>query len=171
MTEDEIVSETPNAAATGNSPKPQEINSTSLIINGQYIKELSFEVPNAPKIFQDLSKATPDIKINVDVQAKNIVENSYEVFLEISANCNVNNEQAFVLDLIYAGVFTLNINSSMLQPTLLVECPKMLFPFARNIIADISRDGGFPPIMLAPVDFDKMYNKEIDKSETGGSKD
>ena len=116
-------------------------------------------MPNAPKIFQDLSKATPDIKINVDVQAKNIVENSYEVFLEISANCNVNNEQAFILDLIYAGVFTLNINSNMLQPTLLVECPKMLFPYVRRIISQIMLESGLPNVDIKNINFFDMYKE------------
>ena len=127
MTKDELDPAKPGVITNGSSPKPTMSDTTPFIINGQYIKELSFEVPNAPQIFRNLSSATPDIKVNVDVRATNIVEKSYEVLLEITANCNVNDEQAFILELIYAGVFTLNVDSEILQPTLLVECPKMIF--------------------------------------------
>ena len=134
-----------------------------MVINGQYIKDLSFEVPQAPKIFATLPSAKPDIKINVDVKAQNVSGNTYEVVLEITANCSVNDSLAFILELVYGGLFTLNVRNDYLQPMLLIECPRQIFPFARNIVADISRDGGFPPVMLGPIDFAKMYHAEIDK--------
>ena len=134
-----------------------------MVINGQYIKDLSFEVPQAPNIFTSLPTSKPDIKINVDVKAQHVTGNTYEVVLEITANCSVNDNVAFILELVYGGLFTVNVRDDYLQVMLLIECPRQIFPFARNIVADISRDGGFPPVMLGPIDFAKMYHAEIDK--------
>jgi preprotein translocase subunit SecB len=130
-------------------------------VNAQYTKDLSFEVPAAPRIFGMMQSQAPDISINVDVRAQPMPENAYEVTIHVHAKCQVGDTVAFVLELAYAGLFTVNVPREQLGPLLLIECPRILFPFARNIIADASRDGGFPPLMLGPVDFAAMYRNQL----------
>ena len=138
-----------------------------LVLNIQYTKDLSFEVPNAPAIYTIL-RTPPAVAISLDVQVRRIQEDQtvFEVTLAIRAEGTmpqagkVNGEAeekasvVFIADLAYAGIFTLNgIPDNQQEPILLVECPRLLFPFARNILADITRDGGFPPVMVGPIDF------------------
>ena len=141
-----------------------------LVVNIQYVKDLSFEVPGAPQIFAQL-KAQPQVNINLDVQARRIQDgqNVFEVALVIRAEAHdmsaQGNGQAnpipptvFVAELTYAGVFTLTgLPENAIEPVLLVECPRILFPFARNILADVTRDGGFPPVLLQPIDFVALW--------------
>jgi preprotein translocase subunit SecB len=142
-----------------------------LILNIQYTKDLSFEVPNAPSIYTILRTA-PLVNINLDVQVRRIQEDQmvFEVTLAARAEATLPNAEGasngaaekpmvvFIADLSYAGIFTLNgVPENQQEPILLVECPRLLFPFARNILADITRDGGFPPVMLAPVDFVSLW--------------
>lgn len=134
-----------------------------LVVNIQYIKDLSFEVPGAPLIYTTL-KAAPRVDINLDVQARRINEGQsvFEVTLAIRAeafeaaasNGGPSGPRVFLTELQFAGVFTLNgIPENTIEPILLVECPRILFPFARNILADTTRDGGFAPVLLQPIDF------------------
>jgi len=131
-----------------------------LVVNIQYIKDLSFEVPGAPAIFTTL-RAAPRVDINLDVQARRVTDgqNVFEVTLQIraeahDASAKPGESRVFLAELSYAGVFTLNgLPDETVEPVLLVECPRILFPFARNILADITRDGGFPPVLVQPIDF------------------
>ncbi|MBT4932041.1 MAG: protein-export chaperone SecB [Rhodospirillaceae bacterium] len=136
-------------------------------INAQYIKDLSFEAPSTPGIFGKLQKDAPDVTINVDVNAHPVQDSFFEVQLHIRATCKVGEETAFISELVYGGLFTINVPEEHLQAILLIECPRLLFPFARNIVADCSRDGGFPPLMLAPVDFVAMFQNQV--SEKAGA--
>lgn len=132
----------------------------------QYTKDLSFEVPGAPGIFALMQTSAPDINININVNAgpaQDNQDNMFEVALEIQAECKVNEQMAFILELDYAGLFNIKVPDEHLQAILLIECPRLLFPFARNILADVSRDGGFPPLMLGPVDFAQMYRSKIEE--------
>jgi preprotein translocase subunit SecB len=134
-------------------PQPQ------LTVNVQYVKDLSFENPNAP---QSLTRqaAQPQVTINVDVQARGVAESMYEVTLRLTANAAQGSETAFVAELLYAGVFTLrNIPREHIEAVCLIECPRLLFPFARRIMADVTRDGGFPPLMMEPIDFVDLYRR------------
>ncbi|MFC3712362.1 protein-export chaperone SecB [Sphingoaurantiacus capsulatus] len=125
-------------------------------IIAQYVKDLSFENPNAPRSFQ--SQAQPQIEVNVNVQARRQSEDVFEVDLKIETVAKGDGQTAFVVDLLYSGLFGLrNIPDEALEPFLVVEAPRILFPFARRIIADASRDGGFPPLMLEPIDFATLY--------------
>ena len=136
-------------------------------INAQYIKDLSFEAPSTPSILSKMQHEAPDVNIAVNVNAQNIQNDIFEVQIEIHANCKVVNETAFISELVYGGLFKINVPSEHLQAMLLIECPRLLFPFARNIIADVTRDGGFPPLMIAPVDFVAMFqnqNKDTNKT-------
>ncbi len=132
-----------------------------LVVNVQYIKDLSFEVPGAPLIYTTL-KAAPRVDINLDVQARRIQDgqNAFEVTLAIRADASEATtnggaaNRVFLAELSYSGVFTLNgIPDNTMEPLLLVECPRILFPFARNILAETTREGGFPPVLLQPIDF------------------
>jgi preprotein translocase subunit SecB len=154
---------TPAPQAAGQQPPP-------LVVNIQYVKDLSFEVPGAPGVYSQL-RAQPQVSINLDVQARRITEGQsvFEVSLLIRAEAHDTSAQAngqavsppptvFVAELTYAGVFTLNgLPDNAVEPVLLVECPRILFPFARNILSDVTRDGGFPPVLLQPIDFVALW--------------
>ena len=144
-----------------------------LVVNIQYVKDLSFEVPGAPQIYSHL-RAAPRVDINLDVQARRITEgqSTFEVTLsiraeatEVPATGNGGSEaqpggRVFLAELAYCGVFTLSgLPDNTVEPILLVECPRILFPFARNILADVTRDGGFPPVLLQPIDFVALWQQ------------
>jgi preprotein translocase subunit SecB len=149
-------------------PQPGTQAPPPLVVNIQYVKDLSFEVPGAPNVYTTL-RAQPAVAINLDVQARRLAEggNNYEVSLMIRAEASDPNNQGngqtpapivFIAELTYCGVFTLNgMPDNATEPVLLVECPRMLFPFARNILADVTRDGGFPPVLLQPIDFVRLW--------------
>ena len=142
-----------------------------LIINAQYTKDLSFEAPSAPGIFAELQGKQPDINLNINVSANPVQDKVVEVIFEAHAECKLGDKVVYILELEYAGVFTLNVPDEHLQPIMLIECPRLLFPFARNILADVTRDGGYPPLMLGPLDFAGMYQaklKELEQEQTAG---
>lgn len=150
------------AGAPGQTPGGDaEQGQQPIVINAQYIKDLSFEAPQAPQIFGALRDQQPNINVNLDVNASPMGENVFEVVIDAGATCTAKDQTAFILELQYAGLFTLNVPQEHLQPVLLIECPRLLFPFARNILAEVSRDGGFPPLMLGPVDFVAMYQQQL----------
>jgi len=134
-----------------------------LTVNAQYVKDLSFEVPNAPGVFGDMQTESPDINIDISVNARQLADNVFEVMLSINASCDVGEHKGFILELVYAGTFTLNLPDEHRQAVLMIECPRLLFPFARNIVADVTRDGGFPPVMLGMIDFVAMYQRRIEE--------
>jgi preprotein translocase subunit SecB len=154
------------AAQPIRAPKPED---QPLVVNAQYIKDLSFEAPAAPEVFQRMQTTRPDITINIDVQAVHLADTAYEVVLNMRAECKVEKKVAFIMELVYAGNFNIRVPREHLQAVLLVECPRLLFPFARSILAEISREGGFPPVLLGPVDFVAMYQKQMETAaKTGG---
>jgi preprotein translocase subunit SecB len=132
-----------------------------LAIHAQYIKDLSFEAPNTPGIYAQMQRQSPNIQVNVNVQASTVASDTYEVVLTINAECKVGASVGFVAELTYGGVFGLNVAEEMTRPLLLIECPRLLFPFARHILANATRDGGFPPLLLGPVDFVALYQKMV----------
>ncbi len=133
----------------------------TLSIRGQYVKDLSFENPNAP-----LSLATtqeqPKIDVRVEVGARLLAETDFEVHIKIAASARHGEATAFVLELVYGGVFALaNIPEDSRHAVCLIECPRLLFPFARRIVGDATRDGGFPPLLLDPIDFAALYRQQL----------
>lgn len=138
-----------------------------LVINAQYVKDLSFEVPGAPGIFTQLQQRPPEIAIKVDVQARPLENDIYEVVLETRADCTSGEAVAFILELSYAGVFTLNVPPQDVRPVLLIECPRMLFPYARQILSSTTLNGGFLPLMLGPVDFAALYERHLQEGSGG----
>lgn len=143
----------------------QERAQPPLVIQAQYVKDLSFEVPGAPGIFGELQKSKPDMQIRIDVQTQNLVENTHEVVLHIHAECKVTDQVAFILELSYGGVFTLNVAAEHVRPVLMIECPRLLFPYARQVISGTTLDGGFLPLMLAPVDFASLYQRQAQQQQ------
>lgn len=137
----------------------------SMKILGQYLKDLSFENPNAPQSL-NVQQGQPEINISVNVNARALAETDYEVELQLEAKAMHQDEVVFGAELLYAGVFRLeNIPEDALHPIVLVECPRMIFPFARQILADATRNGGFPPLMLDPIDFANMYQQRLAAGE------
>ena len=132
-----------------------------ITVNAQYIKDLSFETPTAPGIFSLIQQNAPDVHIDVNVTSNEFQAGIYEVVLSLSARCNVGDDTAFIAELEYAGLFTLNVEKEIRSAVLMIECPRLLFPFARKILAETSREGGFPPVMLGPIDFARLYQSQI----------
>jgi preprotein translocase subunit SecB len=125
----------------------------------QYVKDLSFENPAAP---MSLQGQKPALEVGVDVQARGLGIDQYEVSIRVRADAKSANQTIFVCELTYSGVFMLkNITPENIQPVLLIECPRQLFPFARRVVADTTRDGGFPPLLLDPIDFMTLYRAQM----------
>lgn len=142
----------------------QQPQAQGFSIKGQYIKDLSFENPRAPQSLVPTEKP-PAIDVNVDLKAQKLQDDIYEMTLHIAARAHSDNNVLFLVDLEYAGIFQLaNIPQERLEPLLMIDCPFVLFPFARRVIADATRDGGFPPLMLDPIDFHALYVQNKGKS-------
>ena len=141
-------------------------NSTPHInVNTQYIKDLSYESPNMPQVLAE--KNPPKINLMLDVDVKKMGEdNTYEVALHIQAKANFEEKVIFLVELVYAGVFTLlNIPQKDHNPILGIQCTSMLFPYARKIVADMTQSGGFQPLMIDPIDFAALYAKKVSEME------
>ena len=141
--------------------QPQAPQQPGIHVLGQYIKDLSFENPGAPKSLRPTDKA-PKLDVNVNVSARPQSEADYEVELKLEAKATRADETLFIVEVTYAGVFQVrNAPKEHVQPILLIECPRLLFPFARQIVADATRQGGFPPLMIDPVDFAALYRQRV----------
>jgi preprotein translocase subunit SecB len=128
----------------------------------QYIKDLSFENPNSPRSLAP-QQQSPNISIQVNVNANQIDQTDFEVSLMIEGSAGEGAGLLFQFELNYAGLFRLvNIPAADLHPVVMIECPRLIFPFARQIIADAVRNGGFPPLMLEPIDFVGLYRQRLE---------
>jgi preprotein translocase subunit SecB len=133
----------------------------SLNILAQYTKDLSFENPGAPQSLQARDKA-PEININVNVNANPLGGDDFDVLLTLSAEAKVGDKALFHAELAYGGVFRIaGFPQEHMLPILFIECPRLLFPFARQIIADVTRNGGFPPLLVDPIDFAQMFSQRM----------
>ena len=143
----------------GSAERPTNL---TFAINMQYVKDLSFENPRAPQVFAS-NQTAPQVQVNVDVGARQVGENVYEITLVLNAEAKAGEDTVFVVELTYAGLFTVPpLPQDQLRPLLLIECPRLLFPFARAIVADATRDGGFPPLMINPIDFAALYRRQAE---------
>ena len=132
----------------------------------QYVKDLSFESPSAPAIFQN--QIAPAIDVEFGIATNQVGEDVYEVTLKIDVRAKSEEQTAFIVDLLYAGLFGVrNVASDQLQPFMLGEAPRLLFPFARRVLADAVRDGGFPPLLLDPIDFGALYLQQLEAQQQG----
>jgi preprotein translocase subunit SecB len=144
----------PDAATT---PTPQP----GIHVLGQYIKDLSFENPSAPRSLRP-SETAPKLDVNVNVNARPQSESEFEIELKLEAKATRGKDTLFLAEVNYAGLFQIrNVPQEHMHPLLLIECPRLLFPFARQIIADATRQGGFPPLMIDPVDFAALYRQRM----------
>ncbi len=135
------------------------------VVNAQYVKDVSFENPKAPASLFGV-KDKPSIDLSVDIKSQKLQDNVYESSLHITAKASVPDMTLFLADVTYAGIIALTkeLDKDALQELLLIECPGLLFPFARSIVADMVRDGGFPPLMLEPVDFKALFDNRNQQS-------
>ena len=147
----------------GNGVPPEAGAPPQLNVLAQYTKDLSFENPNAPASLAPQSQP-PQINIQINVGANNLADSEYEVMLTIEGKAENGDKLMFSFELSYVGVFRiLNVPQENLHPLVMIECPRLLFPFAREIIATAVRDGGFPPLMLDPVDFVGLYRQNMER--------
>jgi preprotein translocase subunit SecB len=147
------------AAGGTRSAQPQ------LSVLAQYVKDLSFESPNAPKSLQGPGE-NPQLKVGVNVNAAPLGDDTYEVALHLEVHAHSDPGVIYNVELIYGGLFRLRgLPQNMLQPVLFVDCPTILFPFLRRVLADVIRDGGFPPLMLDPIDFGRLYAQNLSQSQ------
>jgi preprotein translocase subunit SecB len=135
-----------------------------LTVLAQYIKDLSFENPGAPQSLQGPGQ-NPQLKIGVNVHAQAKADEAYEVSLNLEVHAKNDSGVIYNVELVYGGLFQLRgIPQNVIQPVLFVDCPAILFPFMRRVLADVVRDGGFPPLMLDPIDFGRLYAQNLAKS-------
>lgn len=161
MAEEQGTSDTNEQVANGEDSLPQ------IGIISQYVKDLSFENPNSPAVYQ--WQGQPQIEVQFNIGSNMVADEVYEVALKIDITASADAGTAFKVDLLYAGLFGLrNFPEEQLQPFLLAEGPRILFPFARRIIADVVQDGGFPPLMLDPIDFGALYMQRAAQAQAEG---
>ncbi|EHK58617.1 protein-export chaperone SecB [Allomesorhizobium alhagi] len=138
----------------------------SLNVLAQYVKDLSFESPGAPNSLRGRDKA-PGINISVNVNANPISEKEFDVNLSLNAKASFEKDVLFNVELVYGGVFRIEgFPQEHMLPLLFIECPRLLFPFARQIVAEATRNGGFPPLMLDPIDFAQMFQQKMAEDKT-----
>jgi preprotein translocase subunit SecB len=155
----------PAANTPPNGPTPG--NAPSLQCLAQYTKDFSFKNPNAPRSLQPQQQA-PNISIQVNVNAKPLTQGDVEVELLIEGKAGEAPNLMFTFELVYGGVFRLsNIPQENVHPVMMIECPRLLFPFGRQIIADAVRQGGFPPLYIDPIDFAGLYQKRAAEMAAG----
>lgn len=145
-----------------------------LVINTQYIRDLSFENPNAPEIYSALTENSPELGVNIDVATAQVHKRTFEVVLTMRVQATVADSTAFLIELDYAGLVTLgeSVTETEAERLLVIETPRYLFPFARNVLASVTGEGGFPPLVVNPIDFEQFYRRHKDgKASTGGDKD
>lgn len=147
-------------APTSDQPTEQPAG-PMLSVLAQYTKDLSFENPNAPDSLRSGLEA-PQIGINIEIGRQMLESDNVEVTLMLRAEARRGNDVAFIAELEYAGLFAFQgVSVEEIQPLILIECPRLLFPFARQIMAEMTQNGGFPPIMLEPPDFAAMFREEM----------
>jgi preprotein translocase subunit SecB len=146
-------------STTNGGPNPEKLPQLNVLT--QYIKDFSFENPNAPRSLTP-PQQPPAINIQINVNVKGLAENEYEVELKIEGKADSAGNVLFGFDLIYAGVFRIqNVAQENMHPLVMIECPRLLFPFAREIVATAVRDGGFPPLLIDPIDFVALYRQKM----------
>ena len=159
---------TPGNGGPAQSPAgAQAQTQPQLNVLGQYIKDFSFENPNAPRSLAP-NQTQPAIQIQINVGVQQLAETDYEISLKLDGKADSAGTVLFAFDLTFAGIFRVqNIPKESLQPVVMIECPRLLFPFAREIVATAVRNGGFPPLLLDPVDFVSLYQQRMAQMPPG----
>ena len=149
---------------TGNERKENIGTEIPFNITHQYIKDLSFESPSAPGLFTAAETQSPNINIDVQVEAQQIAEKRFQVVLKIEVNTTAGSSILFIMELEYAGIVEVGeLPEEHVHAFIMIEVPRLLFPFARSIVANVVSEGGFPPLLIQPVDFVKMYRQTAEQ--------
>jgi len=144
----------------------EDINPAIGLIS-QYVKDLSFENPNAPNVYE--WQGAPQIDVQFNIGANKVGDDAHEVILKIDVKATSEGQTAFQVELAYAGLFgSRHVPEEQLQAFMLAEAPRLIFPFARRVLADAVRDGGFPPLMLDPIDFGGLYMQQAAQNAGDG---
>ena len=153
----------PPAAEGATSEQP------SVRVLGQFIKDLSFENPNVGRI-QVEANEQPSFRIEINTNAENVAPNVFESVIDLKAYCSVKAGMLYELEVLYGAVFEIQrVPEASLEPFLLINCPALTFPFVRRLVADITREGGFPPLLLDPIDFANLYlQRRQQQNQPGG---
>jgi preprotein translocase subunit SecB len=150
--------------------QPQPGGAMQVRVVGQYIKDLSFESPNIVKLLSG-TPDSPNLKLEINVNANPVGPDLYESAIDFKADATAKVGVIYEFEMVYAGLFKIeNVPPPHLEPMLLVNCPMLLFPFMRRIVADLTREGGFPPLLLDPVDFAQLYMRKREQAAAGGVK-
>ena len=135
----------------------------------QYIKDLSLENPHAPNSLLAATRQAPKVELNIDLAAQKIQDDLFELMMRINVRA-LGERTLFMVDLTYGGLFAVaNIPEDKLEPILMVDGAFILFPFARRVVADVTRDGGFPPLLLEPVDFYRFYQEKLAQAQAASA--
>ena len=158
------MAENPSEPAAGGNGQPDaqsaDAPAPQIGIETQYIKDLSFENPLGPRAAAAIQQQ-PQVEVEVSTSARQLSEGRFEVSLMIRGQAKTPESTVFITELTYAGVITLaNVPEDAIKPVLFIEGARLLFPFARNIVADVTRDGGFPPLFINPIDFLQLYRDQ-----------
>ncbi len=129
----------------------------AIMIHGQYIKDMSLEIPLAPEIFKEINK-NPNIGVDINMKNEKMEDGNYNVTLNAKMNASIEGKPLFIIELSYAAITSLNVPEEQLEPVLYIELPRLLFPFVRSIITNSLSSAGLPPIMLSPIDFVALYH-------------
>ncbi len=155
------MAETSGNGGQAGPPPDQNQAQPGIHVLGQYVKDFSFENPGAPNSLRPADSA-PRLDVNVNVNAHPLSQSEFEVEIKLEAKASRGEETLFIVELLYAGLFQIrNVPQEHLHPLLMIECPRLLFPFARQILADATRHGGFPPLLIDPVDFAALYRQRV----------
>lgn len=163
------------AEATNGGAAPGTDSARQLAINAQYVKDLSFENPRAPhSLLQPPQGAAPELQVGVDVKAQGLATDVYEVVMTLKIETKMQNEVMFVVELSYGAVVSLiNTPQEDVSVALMVETPRIIFPYVRNIVSEVTRDGGYTPLLMSPIDFADIYRRRLaeqqQQQQTGGS--
>jgi preprotein translocase subunit SecB len=153
----------PGAPAAGASQASAE-QAAQINVLAQYTKDLSFENPNAPRSLQPSQQ--PSINLQINVNSKPLSDTDFEIELMVEGKADAAGTVLFTFELVYAGIFRLhNVPADAVQAVMMIECPRLLFPYAREIVSGAVRNGGFPPLMIDPVDFVSLYRQKMQQAQ------
>ena len=156
--------ETADQPATEGQQQPD--GEPTMVVNAQYVKDLSFENPNAPNSLLQQSGDAPNVQVGIDTAAVQLEGSTFEVTLTVRAEGTAGDTNLFLVEAAYAGIFTLGeVPEEHVAPLLYVEAPRQLFPFARAVVAECVRDGGYPPLLIHPVDFMALFQQRAAEQE------
>ncbi|MBK0400519.1 protein-export chaperone SecB [Limibaculum sp. M0105] len=155
MAEDE-----PKEGAGAEAQPQQQQQQPQVKILAHFVRDLSFE--NVGAIEGTSAEGTPEISVNVNLEGNSIGEDRYQTAMKITATAKAGEKTRFMVELDYVGIFSINnARQDLVHPLVFIECPRLILPFARRVVADVTRDGGYPPLMIENVDFAALYRQRL----------